>query len=181
MGATAEAIKSIVQAAKQDDRKLSRVALMVSVKGIKMSDLETGKTTFDFSIYRISYCSADATFTHVFAFIAVNLNESLECHAFLGRKQKIAQAATLSIAKAFNLAFDRWKEKSEEEKLNAEKCEVCKCCCRLKDNSDSSDNKASSSIKDETEDDNGILKLENAGIREGSEYSFPCEDGDLSL
>ena len=70
-----------------------------------MSDLETGKTTFDFSIYRqdinlskdvstktfarISYCSADSTYTHVFAFIAVNRDESLECHAFLGRKQKI--------------------------------------------------------------------------------------------
>ena len=38
---------------------------------------------------RISYCSADATFTHVFAFIAVNRAECLQCHAFLARKQKI--------------------------------------------------------------------------------------------
>ena len=38
--------------AKKDDRKLNRVALMVSVKGIKMSDLETGNVKFDFSIYR---------------------------------------------------------------------------------------------------------------------------------
>ena len=38
--------------AKKVDRKLNRVALMVSVKGIKMSDLETGNITFDFSIYR---------------------------------------------------------------------------------------------------------------------------------
>ena len=38
---------------------------------------------------RISYCSADATFTHVFAFLAVNRAESLQCHAFLARKQKI--------------------------------------------------------------------------------------------
>ena len=72
-----------------------------------------------------------------------------------------AQAATLTIAQAFNLAFDRWKEKSEEEK-----CEICKCCRRLKDNSDSTDNNASSSLKDETKADNGVLKLDNAGTRE---------------
>ena len=38
---------------------------------------------------RISYCSADATFTHVFAFIAVNRSDCLQCYAFLARKQKI--------------------------------------------------------------------------------------------
>ena len=38
--------------AKKDDRKLNRVALLVSVKGIKMSDLETGLVNLDFSIYR---------------------------------------------------------------------------------------------------------------------------------
>ena len=77
-----------------------------------------------------------------------------------------AQAATLTIAQAFNLAFDRWKEKSEEEKLNAQKCEICKCCCRLKDNSDCSENDANYNLKDETKADNGILKIENAGTRE---------------
>ena len=41
------------------------------------------------TVSRISYCSADATFTHVFAFIAVNRAECLQCHAFLARKQKI--------------------------------------------------------------------------------------------
>ena len=36
----------------------------------------------DFLI-RISYCSADATFDHVFAFIATNRDNTMECHAFL--------------------------------------------------------------------------------------------------
>ena len=83
-----------------------------------------------------------------------------------------AQAATLTIAQAFNLAFDRWKGKSEEEKLYEEKFEVCKCCCRLKDNSDSSVNNAIYNLKDETKADNAILKLENAGTRE-SIAAFP--------
>ena len=108
---------------------------------------------------RISYCSADATFDHVFAFIATNRyfflcdhflrwvfylsplpspkvsplslfghcqklqhlpcpdfhhfiwswfrNETLECHAFLCPKRKMAQAATLTIAQVppFELSF----------------------------------------------------------------------------
>ena len=35
------------------------------------------------------------------------------------------------IAQAFNLAFDRWKEKNKEENSTSGKCEVCKCGCRL--------------------------------------------------
>jgi len=89
---------------------------LVSVKDVKMTDLETGNVLFDFSIYRISYCSADAIFSHVFAFITVNTDETMECHAFLCRKKKIAQAATMTIAQAFNLAFVSWKEVQEKEK-----------------------------------------------------------------
>jgi len=114
--ATGDAIKSIVSMAKKTDRKLNRVALLVSVKDVKMTDLETGDVSFHISIYRISYCSADAIFSHVFAFIAVNKDESMECHAFLCRKRKIAQAATMTIAQAFNLAFESWKESQEKKK-----------------------------------------------------------------
>ena len=38
--------------ARKTDRKLNRVALMVSVKDVKMTDLETGAAYFDISIYR---------------------------------------------------------------------------------------------------------------------------------
>ena len=38
--------------ARKTDRKLSRVALLVSVKDVKMTDLETGLVTFHLSIYR---------------------------------------------------------------------------------------------------------------------------------
>ena len=40
---------------------------------------------------RISYCSADATYDRVFAFIATNKNETLECHAFLCPKRKMVR------------------------------------------------------------------------------------------
>lgn len=38
--------------ARKTDRKLNRVALLVSVKDVKMTDLETGRVNFDISIYR---------------------------------------------------------------------------------------------------------------------------------
>lgn len=113
--ATADAIKAIIAMAKSSGRKLLRVALTVSPKGIVTSDLVTGERHLDFSIYRISFCSADANYDRVVAFIGTNKNETLECHAFLCSKRKVAQAAALTISQAFNIAFDLW-ERAKEEK-----------------------------------------------------------------
>lgn len=72
--------------------------------------------------YRISYCSADATYDRVVAFIATNKNELMECHAFLCSKKRVAQAVALTISQAFNSAFELWKksrqEQEEEKKEN---------------------------------------------------------------
>ncbi len=62
------------------------------------------KLNFQVSIYRISYCSADATYDRVFAFISTNRNETLECHAFLCPKRKMVRNAA-HLFKAF------WREK----------------------------------------------------------------------
>jgi len=43
-------------------------------------------------LFRIPYCSADANYDKVVAFIATNENETLACHAFLTQKTKVAQA-----------------------------------------------------------------------------------------
>lgn len=43
---------SISIQARKDNRRLIRVSMLISVRGIKMSDLETGKTLLNFSIYR---------------------------------------------------------------------------------------------------------------------------------
>ena len=93
------------------------------------------------------------------------------------------------------MAFDRWKEKSEEEKLNAEKCEVCKCGCRLNNKSEN----ASSELRDEAKAGNGTLEMENEGTIEGNftfhikravqishftvsdPYSLHCDGGDRPL
>jgi len=123
---------SIPFQAKKLDRKLHRVALTISLGGIKMVDCVTNEYHLDFSIYRISYCSADATYDHVFTFIATNRNNTMECHAYLCPKRKMAQSATLTIAQAFNLAFECWQSSKErkrrrERKLERKRDDECSC------------------------------------------------------
>lgn len=103
---------------KQAAKKLQRVSLAVSLRGIRMTDLATEEDQLQVSIYRISYCSADATHDHVFAFIATNLNETMECHAFLCPKRKMAQTVTLTVAQAFNTAYEAWQLSQADPRIN---------------------------------------------------------------
>jgi len=114
---TAEAIKTIVSMAKSGGKKLERVAFLVNPKRVKAVGQPSQQQRLEVPIYRISYCSADAYYDHIFAFIAVNANESLECHAFLCPKKKIAHAVTLTIAQAFNIAFEVWQNKKGERHM----------------------------------------------------------------
>ena len=57
----------------------------------------------------------------------------MECHAFLCPKRKTAQAATLTIAQAFNLAFDCWKEVQEKRKRQKQTESQCRCGCERKE------------------------------------------------
>lgn len=116
--ATAEAIKTVITMAKASGKKLQRVSLAVSLRGIRMTDLATEEDQLQVSIYRISYCSADATHDHVFAFIATNLNETMECHAFLCPKRKMAQTVTLTVAQAFNTAYEAWQLSQADPRIN---------------------------------------------------------------
>lgn len=118
--ATAEAIKTIISMAKAGGRKLARVNVSVSLRGIRVCDAASEEMLLDVSIYRISYCSADATYNHVFAFIATNSNETLECHAFLCPKRKIAQEVTLTVARSFNTAYEMWQMSQGSNKLQDE-------------------------------------------------------------
>ena len=107
---TAEAIKTIIAMAKsKGNKKLPRVSLCIRPSGITTTDVTTGERLHDVSIYRISYCSADATYDRVVAFIATNKNETMECHAFLTSKRKVSQAAALTISQAFTIAFENWE------------------------------------------------------------------------
>ncbi|NXT97434.1 ARH protein, partial [Buphagus erythrorhynchus] len=113
---SAAAVKRIVATAKASGKKLQKVTLKVSPRGIVLRDSSTNELIENISIYRISYCTADKSHDKVFAYIAQNqLNESLECHAFLCSKRKMAQAVTLTVAQAFRIAFEFWQAAKEEK------------------------------------------------------------------
>ncbi|XP_073678279.1 low density lipoprotein receptor adapter protein 1a isoform X1 [Garra rufa] len=112
---SAAAVKRIVATAKASGKKLPKVALKVSPQGIVLCDSVSNQLIENISIYRISYCTADKMHDKVFAFIAQNQqNETLECHAFLCAKRKVAQAVTLTVAQAFRVAFEFWEVAKEE-------------------------------------------------------------------
>ncbi|XP_065553793.1 low density lipoprotein receptor adapter protein 1 isoform X2 [Lathamus discolor] len=122
---SAAAVKRIVATAKASGKKLQKVTLKVSPRGIVLNDSRTNELIENVSIYRISYCTADKIHDKVFAYIAQNqLNENLECHAFLCTKRKMAQAVTLTVAQAFKIAFEFWQaakeEKEKRERLEGE-------------------------------------------------------------
>ncbi|XP_056154334.1 low density lipoprotein receptor adapter protein 1a isoform X2 [Lampris incognitus] len=113
---SAAAVKRIVATAKASGKKPQKVALKVSPQGILLYDRLTSKLIENISIYRISYCTADKLHEKVFAYIAQNtLNGTLECHAYLCSKRKVAQAVTLTVAQAFSVAFELWQVAKEEK------------------------------------------------------------------
>ncbi|KAM6954015.1 low density lipoprotein receptor adapter protein 1 [Aplochiton taeniatus] len=126
----AAAIRRIVTMARASARKFRKVTLTVSPKGIILTDTETSDLIENVSIYRISYCTADKTQDKVFAYISQSqFNETLECHAFLCQKKKIAQAVTLTVAQAFKVALDLWEVAQEDKGKKARSC----CSCMVND------------------------------------------------
>ncbi|XP_048468997.1 low density lipoprotein receptor adapter protein 1b isoform X2 [Rhincodon typus] len=110
------AVRRIVAMAKASGKKFQKVSLTVSPRGIILHDGTNNELIENVSIYRISYCTADKVHDKVFAYIAQSqLNETLECHAFLCTKRKLAQAVTLTVAQAFKVAFEFWQAAKEEK------------------------------------------------------------------
>ncbi|XP_051500607.1 low density lipoprotein receptor adapter protein 1-B isoform X3 [Myxocyprinus asiaticus] len=122
----AAAIRRIITTAHASAKKFQKVTLTVSPKGIIISDTETNDLIEDVSIYRISYCTTDKTQDKVFAYVSQSqFNETLECHAFLCQKKKVAQAVTLTVAQAFKIALDLWEIAHEDKSKKGRTCYSC--------------------------------------------------------
>ncbi|XP_018599209.1 low density lipoprotein receptor adapter protein 1 isoform X2 [Scleropages formosus] len=120
------AIRRIVAMARASAKKFRKVTLTVSPKGIIITDTETNDLVENVSIYRISYCTADKSQDKVFAYVSQSqFSETLECHAFLCPKKKIAQAVTLTVAQAFKVALDLWELAQEDKIKKGRPC--CSC------------------------------------------------------
>ncbi|XP_077446797.1 low density lipoprotein receptor adapter protein 1-like isoform X1 [Stigmatopora argus] len=118
----ATAVKRIVATAKASGKKAQKISLGVSPHGFTLYDRSTDSLIENISIYRISYCTVGKTHDRVFAFIAQNtLNGTLECHAYLCSKRKVAQAIALTVAQAFGVAFEMWQvtREGKEKQVNS--------------------------------------------------------------
>ncbi|XP_078506241.1 low density lipoprotein receptor adapter protein 1-A-like isoform X2 [Lissotriton helveticus] len=114
----AAAIRRIISMARVGSKKFQKVTLTVSPRGLVLQESESNALIENVSIYRISYCTTDKVQNKVFAYVAQNqTNETLECHAFLSPKKKIAQAVALTVAQAFKVALDLWETAQEETRL----------------------------------------------------------------
>ncbi|XP_037100966.1 low density lipoprotein receptor adapter protein 1-B isoform X3 [Syngnathus acus] len=123
----AAAIRRIVTTARAGAKKFRKVTLTISPKGIVITDTDTADLVENVSIYRISYCTADKSQDKVFAYVSQSaFNETLECHAFLCQKKKIAQAVTLTVAQAFKVALDLW-ELAQQDKSRKARSACCSC------------------------------------------------------
>ncbi|XP_062706662.1 low density lipoprotein receptor adapter protein 1-A-like [Aedes albopictus] len=168
---TAEAVKKIITAAK-GNKKLQRVTLSISPKGIEMIDLTTGETLLQVSIYNISYCSADAAHDHVFAFVGTVHNPETEvkemcfrkdaeevefdgpliCYAFLCQKRKMAQTVTLTVARSFERAYQIWQNKQFQADRKRKELVKLNGSSRSADSgSGSSSSSSSNKSRDETD------------------------------
>lgn len=92
-----------------------------------MLDTVTAEPILQVSIYKISYCSADAVHGNVFAFVGTedintdSPNDSLVCYAFLCQKRKIAQNVTLTVARSFETAYQIWQETVQRKQYQLER------------------------------------------------------------
>ncbi|KAK7865617.1 hypothetical protein R5R35_009784 [Gryllus longicercus] len=178
--ATADAIKTVITMAKASGRKLPRVALSVSLRGIRMVDLATDELHLDVSIYRISYCSADATYDHVFAFIATNSNETMECHAFLCPKRKMAQAVTLTVAQSFNTAYELWQMTEGSSEVNEKKISLLNKAEEQQENIRNSKAKESPLNKNLTESKSLLIDFSEPESLPDNGNTWVCFDDDRS-
>ncbi|KRT84332.1 hypothetical protein AMK59_1593 [Oryctes borbonicus] len=104
----AEAVKSILKVVKAQRKKIPRINLAISLKGVAATDLQ-GNDVLKISIYRISNCSTDVSHPQIFSFTSTDATETTECHAFSCTKRKLAETVALTVAHAFTTAYEAWR------------------------------------------------------------------------
>lgn len=118
--ATSAAIKSVLASTNKlftSNRTSQQVILKTSPKGIEIYNKASGELLKKISIYKISCCSIDGTYDHIFSFAASGDDEILTCYVFMCPKKKITQKLSISVAKAFEAAYQDWKESVERNKF----------------------------------------------------------------
>ena len=110
-GSTEEAVEQIRQQAK-GSKVMHKVKLTVSTKFIRVFDFQTEMLLFETPLYRVSYCTVDQTNNKICCYIVRESgSKDLNVHAFYCSKKSKAEALTLTVAEAFNIAYAEWQAK----------------------------------------------------------------------
>ena len=110
-GSTTEAVEIIRQQAKCS-KIMHKVKVTVSTKFIRVCDFQTDTLLFSNPLYRISYCTVDQTNNKICCYIVRESgSKELNVHAFYCTKKSKAEALTLTVSEAFNVAFAEWQAK----------------------------------------------------------------------
>ena len=110
-GSTTEAVEIIRQQAK-GSKIMHKVKVTVSTKFIRVYDFQTDTLLFSNPLYRISYCTVDQNNNKICCYIVRESgSKELNVHAFYCSKKSKAEALTLTVSEAFNVAYAEWQAK----------------------------------------------------------------------
>ena len=111
IGSTEEAVDIIRQQAK-GSKVMHKVKVTVSTKCIKVADFQTEVLLFETPLYRVSYCTVDQNNSKICCYIVRESgSKEMNVHAFYCGKKSKAEALTLTVAEAFNIAYAEWQAK----------------------------------------------------------------------
>ncbi len=115
-----EKIKTVWEESHASGKHFPKVVLTVKATALRVKDA-TSKQVEDFPIYLVSYCGASQAFDQLFYFIYKSrIDRILRAEIFkLSNAEKVT-ALTLTVAKAFNIAFKAWvaEKRRREREMN---------------------------------------------------------------
>ncbi|XP_065908394.1 low density lipoprotein receptor adapter protein 1-like [Dysidea avara] len=119
-GSTNEAVKEIIHHAKTKSGGLQKVQLTISAKSVITKDVLKDTVIREEPLYKVSYCTVDPNNTSIFCYISRNRQTGvLECFAFLSSNRSKAEAITLTVAQAFNIAYEKWQKKKQKKQMES--------------------------------------------------------------
>lgn len=114
-----EVVKTAWEETKRNRKPLRKVVFTVRANSLRVKDASS-KAIEDYPIYLVSYCGASAAVDVLFFFIHKSkVDKTLSVEIFKLSNASKVTAATLTVAKAFNIAFKAWMaEKRRKEREN---------------------------------------------------------------
>lgn len=115
-----EIVKTAWEEVQKSGKPLRKVVITVKANSLRVKDVSS-KETSDYPIYLVSYCGASTEVDFLFFFIQKSkVDKTLHVEIFKFSNASKVTAATLTVAKAFNIAFKAWMaEKKRKERENS--------------------------------------------------------------